>query len=215
MIQGAKGATLRGFETKFHTFMFFDTENIRDNKKRLYILGPAEGRKAALRECESAVAYKMSGNGSLRSWYSSSLRPILCANCILTCALGHAHLATLFCILTCALGGHNGFAGAKATSRAPVTTLTTRAAAGPAARAAGRSGRQLRSCGLPPARFTATHRVATTISAAGCGPPRWHRYVGEHVLCEGMSDNLGAAATRRRHILLSSLPCSPNGHDDG
>lgn len=48
--------------------MFFDTENIRDGKRRLYILGPSEGRKAALRECESAVAYKMSGNGSLRSW---------------------------------------------------------------------------------------------------------------------------------------------------
>ena len=67
-VQGAKGATLRGFETKYHTFMFFDTENIREGKRRLYILGPSDGRKAALRECESAVAYKMSGNGSLRSW---------------------------------------------------------------------------------------------------------------------------------------------------
>jgi hypothetical protein len=66
--QGAKGATLRGFETKYHTFMFFDTESIRDGKRRLYILGPDDGLKAALRECESAVAYKMSGNGSLRSW---------------------------------------------------------------------------------------------------------------------------------------------------
>ncbi len=66
--QGAKGATLRGFETKYHTFMFFDTESIRDGKRRLYILGPDDGRKAALGECESAVAYKMSGNGSLRSW---------------------------------------------------------------------------------------------------------------------------------------------------
>jgi hypothetical protein len=43
-------------------------ENIREGKRRLYILGPSDGRKAALRECESAVAYKMSGNGSLRSW---------------------------------------------------------------------------------------------------------------------------------------------------
>ena len=48
--------------------MFFDTEIIRDGKRRLYILGANEGRRAALRECESAVAYKMSGNGSLRSW---------------------------------------------------------------------------------------------------------------------------------------------------
>ncbi len=68
LLQGSKGATLRGFETKYHTFMFFDTENVRDGKKRLYILGPSDGRKEALRECESAVAYKMSGNGSLRSW---------------------------------------------------------------------------------------------------------------------------------------------------
>jgi hypothetical protein len=67
-VQGAKGATLRGFETKYHTFMFFDTESIRDGKRRLYILGPDDGRKHALGECESAIAYKMSGNGSLRSW---------------------------------------------------------------------------------------------------------------------------------------------------
>ena len=66
--QGSKGATLRGFETKYRTFMFFDTDNVRDDKKRLYILGPSDGRKAALRECESAVQYKLSGNGSLRSW---------------------------------------------------------------------------------------------------------------------------------------------------
>ena len=65
--QGAKGATLRGFETKYHTFMFFD-ESVREGKRRLYVLGPGDGRKSALGECESAVAYKMSGNGSLRSW---------------------------------------------------------------------------------------------------------------------------------------------------
>jgi len=70
-VLGAKGATLRGFETKYHTFMFFD-ESIRDGKRRLYILGPRDGRKAALGECESAVAYKMSGNGSLRSWRESN-----------------------------------------------------------------------------------------------------------------------------------------------
>ena len=57
--------------------MFFDTESIRDGKRRLYILGPDDGRKAALRECESAVAYKMSGNGSLRSWCGL---PSLCPN---------------------------------------------------------------------------------------------------------------------------------------
>ena len=48
--------------------MFFDTESIREGKRRLYILGPDDGRRAAMRECESAVEYKMSGNGSLRSW---------------------------------------------------------------------------------------------------------------------------------------------------
>ncbi len=68
-LQGAKGATLRGFEAKYRTFMFFDTEHVRDGKKRLYILGPKDGRRAALAECESAVSYKMSGNGSLRSWF--------------------------------------------------------------------------------------------------------------------------------------------------
>jgi len=67
-VLGSKGATLREFETKFRTFMFFDNDSVRDNKKRLYILGTPEARAKALKECENAVEYKLSGNGSLSSW---------------------------------------------------------------------------------------------------------------------------------------------------
>lgn len=69
-VLGSKGATLRELETKYKTFMFFDNENIRDQKKRLYILGSQDNRRKALQECENAVNYKMSGNGSssLPSW---------------------------------------------------------------------------------------------------------------------------------------------------
>lgn len=74
-VLGARGATLRDFETKYRTFMFFDNEQLRDDKKRLYILGTAENRKKALTECENAVQYKMSGNGCLSSWRERDTGP--------------------------------------------------------------------------------------------------------------------------------------------
>ena len=63
---GAKGAALRGMETKHCTFMFFDNDSTRNGKKRLYILGDSTARKDALRD--QAVHYKLSGNRSLASW---------------------------------------------------------------------------------------------------------------------------------------------------
>ena len=71
-VLGAKGATLRQFETQYRTFMFFDNDCIPGTKqKRLYILGSDENRKKALAECENAVEYKMSGKsggGQVSSW---------------------------------------------------------------------------------------------------------------------------------------------------
>lgn len=70
-VLGAKGATLRQFETQFRTFMFFDNDCIPGtNQKRLYILGAKEARNRALAECENAVEYKMSGKsgGQVSSW---------------------------------------------------------------------------------------------------------------------------------------------------
>lgn len=67
-VLGSKGATLREFETKYRTFMFFDNDNVRENKKRLYILGTEDNRAKALRECENAVNFKLSGSGSVASW---------------------------------------------------------------------------------------------------------------------------------------------------
>ncbi|KAJ1471244.1 hypothetical protein T484DRAFT_1844927 [Baffinella frigidus] len=74
-VLGARGATLREFETRFRTFMFFDNETIHGDKKRLYILGQQdfdtkrlyilgrqEAREKALRECEHAVEIKMTGS---------------------------------------------------------------------------------------------------------------------------------------------------------
>jgi len=69
-VLGAKGATLRQFETQFRTFMFFDNDCLPDTKqKRLYILGTESNRTQALAECQNAVEYKMSGKGgSVSSW---------------------------------------------------------------------------------------------------------------------------------------------------
>jgi len=70
-VLGAKGATLRQFETQFQTFMFFDNDCLPGtNQKRLYILGTKESRNRALAECQNAVEYKMSGKsgGQVSSW---------------------------------------------------------------------------------------------------------------------------------------------------
>jgi hypothetical protein len=68
----------------YHIISYYAAESVREGKRRLYILGPDDGRRAAQRECESAVDYKMSGNGSLRSW---------CAY-IYICTDAHTHLCT-------------------------------------------------------------------------------------------------------------------------
>jgi hypothetical protein len=69
-VLGAKGQTLRQFETQHRTFMFFDNDCLPGTtKKRLYILGTDENRKGALAECENAVEYKMSGKSTqVSSW---------------------------------------------------------------------------------------------------------------------------------------------------
>lgn len=68
-VLGAKGATLRQFEKMYRTFMFFDNDTVVEGgKKRLYILGTRENREKALKECENAVSYKLSGNGAVSSW---------------------------------------------------------------------------------------------------------------------------------------------------
>jgi hypothetical protein len=94
-VLGAKGATLRQFETQYCTFMFFDNDCLPGRsqvhtcftstkvqtltlmrlpgttQKRLYILGTKENRERALAECQNAVEYKMSGKaqgGSVSSW---------------------------------------------------------------------------------------------------------------------------------------------------
>jgi hypothetical protein len=68
-VLGAKGATLRQFEKMHRTFMFFDNTMSEDKKKKLFILGSKENRDRALRECQNAVAYKLSGNGAqVSSW---------------------------------------------------------------------------------------------------------------------------------------------------
>jgi len=69
-VLGAKGQTLRQFETQYRTFMFFDNDCLPGtSKKRLYILGTDDNRKKALAECENAVEYKRSGKSSqVSSW---------------------------------------------------------------------------------------------------------------------------------------------------
>ncbi|KAJ1495971.1 hypothetical protein T484DRAFT_1924461 [Baffinella frigidus] len=67
-VLGARGATLREFETRFRTFMFFDNETIHGDKKRLYILGQQEAREKGLREVEHAIEIKMSGGGNVPSF---------------------------------------------------------------------------------------------------------------------------------------------------
>jgi len=69
-VLGAKGATLRQFETQFRTFMFFDNDCLPGtSQKRLYILGTEDNRKRALAECQNAVEYKLGGKGgSVSSW---------------------------------------------------------------------------------------------------------------------------------------------------
>ena len=119
--------------------MFFDTENVRDGKKRLYILGPSDGRKEALRECENAVAYKMSGNGSLRSWYF------------------------VLCLVLCWVRMSFAAAGGRAISTGPGTTSTTRAATGPVARTTNLHRQRPRR--YASSRTSTLSRTATTTTA--------------------------------------------------
>jgi len=58
---GAKGNTLRTFETKYRVFMFFDNEHVRDNTKRLYILGDDRNRQDVVKECEDVIRFKLTG----------------------------------------------------------------------------------------------------------------------------------------------------------
>lgn len=65
-VLGTKGGTLRGMETKHHTFMFFDNENEYAGCKRLFILGQTTAsRLAALAELEDMVSFKLTGKGTL------------------------------------------------------------------------------------------------------------------------------------------------------
>ena len=74
-VLGARGATLRDFETRFRTFMFFDNATIHGDKKRLYILGRQDAREKALRECEHAVDIKMNGGGNVPSFRDREREP--------------------------------------------------------------------------------------------------------------------------------------------
>eukprot|EP00946_MAST-07B_sp_MAST-7B-sp1_P002801 g2801.t1 len=56
-ILGQRGRTLREFEARYGTFMFFDNDTIHNgNRKRLYIMGASRNRKRALNESAVAVA---------------------------------------------------------------------------------------------------------------------------------------------------------------
>eukprot|EP00658_Telonema_sp_P-2_P024063 TRINITY_DN19658_c0_g1_i1.p1 TRINITY_DN19658_c0_g1~~TRINITY_DN19658_c0_g1_i1.p1 ORF type:complete len:272 (+),score=38.04 TRINITY_DN19658_c0_g1_i1:203-1018(+) len=63
-VLGAKGNTLRSLETKSKTFMFFDNDNVRDDKKRLYVLGEDRNREEAVKECEDVIRFKMTGQSN-------------------------------------------------------------------------------------------------------------------------------------------------------
>merc|ERR1712070_1271675 len=58
---GAKGNTLRKFETEFRVFMFFDNEHVRDQKKRLYVLGEDKNRENVIAEAEDVIRFKLTG----------------------------------------------------------------------------------------------------------------------------------------------------------
>jgi hypothetical protein len=83
----------------YHIISYYAAESVREGKRRLYILGPDDGRRAAQRECESAVDYKMSGNGSLRSWCAYIY--IYMHGCAYTPVHGHSCERTHACTCMC------------------------------------------------------------------------------------------------------------------
>ena len=85
-VMGTKGTTLRELETRHRAFMFFDNELVRDDKKRLYVIGEKKNRRGARDETKAAIELKMSGRGvRVPSWQdfrvrtapSPSLSPVL------------------------------------------------------------------------------------------------------------------------------------------
>lgn len=55
---GAGGKTMRDFQTKHRSFMFFDNKRLYNGKKRLYILGSDEARRRSVDECRAAMRRK-------------------------------------------------------------------------------------------------------------------------------------------------------------
>ena len=54
-VMGSKGATLRELESRHNAFLVFDNDTVRDDAKRMYVLGGAENRDRVIAETLEAV----------------------------------------------------------------------------------------------------------------------------------------------------------------
>ena len=57
-VMGSKGATLRELESRHNAFLVFDNDTVRDDAKRMYVLGGAENRDGTAQADGAADAVK-------------------------------------------------------------------------------------------------------------------------------------------------------------
>jgi len=58
-VLGKRGATLRLWEERYGAYMVFDNDQVRDGKKRIYVLGRPDARRKALEAVAEAVSFRM------------------------------------------------------------------------------------------------------------------------------------------------------------